>query len=50
LMSAAYQAKGSTLARSSKQATIALQRAREIRYPQMDGGFKQTITFVFNVN
>jgi hypothetical protein len=50
LTSASYQAKGSTLARSSKQASIALQRAREIRYPQMEGGFKQTITFVFNVN
>jgi len=50
LVNASYQPKGSTLPRSSKQTSIALQRAREIRYPQMEGGFKQTITFVFNVN
>jgi periplasmic protein TonB len=49
LVSASYQAKGSTLARSSKQYSIALDRARQIKYPQYDGGFKQTLTFNFSV-
>lgn len=49
LVSASYQAKGSTLARSSKQYSIALDRARQIKYPQYDGGFKQTLTFNFTV-
>ena len=49
LTSASYQVKGSTLPKSSKQYTIALQRAREITYPKYDGGFKQTLTFNFTV-
>lgn len=49
LVSASYQAKGSTLPRSSKQYSIALDRARQIKYPQYDGGFKQTLTFNFSV-
>jgi hypothetical protein len=49
LVSASYQARGSTLARSSKQYSIALDRARQIKYPQYDGGFKQTLTFNFTV-
>jgi periplasmic protein TonB len=49
LVSATYQAKGSTLARSSKQYSIALDRARQIKYPQYEGGFKQTLTFNFTV-
>jgi periplasmic protein TonB len=49
LISASYQAKGSTLARSSKQYSIALDRARQIKYPQYEGGFKQTLTFNFTV-
>lgn len=49
LVSASYQAKGSTLAKSSKQYGIALDRARQIKYPQYDGGFKQTLTFNFTV-
>jgi periplasmic protein TonB len=49
LVSASYQAKGSTLARSSKQYSIALDRARQIKYPQYEGGFKQTLTFNFTV-
>jgi hypothetical protein len=49
LVSASYQVKGSTLAKSSKQYSIALDRARQIKYPQYDGGFKQTLTFNFSV-
>jgi len=49
LITASYQAKGSTLPRSSKQYSIALDRARQIKYPQYDGGFKQTLTFNFTV-
>jgi len=49
LTSASYQAKGSTLARSSKQYSIAMDRARQIKYPQYEGGFKQTLTFNFSV-
>lgn len=49
LVSANYQAKGSTLARSSKQYNIALDRAKQIKYPLYDGGFKQTLTFNFTV-
>ncbi|MEJ7914171.1 MAG: hypothetical protein WKF70_13505, partial [Chitinophagaceae bacterium] len=45
LVSAQYQPRGSSLPRSSKQAGIALQRAREISYPKYDGGFKQTLNF-----
>ena len=49
LVSAAYKPSGSTLARSSKQYSIALDRAKQIRYPQYEGGFKQTLTFNFTV-
>jgi hypothetical protein len=49
LVSANYLTKGSTLPKSSRQAAIALQRAREIRYPQMEGGFQQTLSFDFKV-
>jgi hypothetical protein len=49
LVSATYQARGSSLPRSSKQASIAMQRAREISYPKYDGGFKQTLNFNFSV-
>lgn len=49
LESASYQAKGSSLPRSSKQYSIALDRAKQIKYPQYDGGFKQTLTFNFTV-
>jgi hypothetical protein len=49
LVSASYQVKGSTLPKSSKQYSIALDRARQIKYPQYDGGFKQTLTFNFTV-
>jgi periplasmic protein TonB len=49
LVSASYKPGGSSLPKSSKQYSIALQRAREIRYPKMDGGFKQTLTFNFTV-
>lgn len=49
LVSASYQPRGSTLPRSSKQFNIAMDRARQIKYPQYDGGFKQTLTFNFTV-
>jgi hypothetical protein len=49
LESASYQAKGSSLPRSSRQYSIALDRAKQIKYPQYDGGFKQTLTFNFTV-
>ncbi len=49
LVSASYQPRGSSLPRSSRQATIALQRAREISYPKFDGGFKQILNFNFTV-
>jgi len=49
LSSATYKPGGSSLPKSSKQYSIALQRAREIPYPKYDGGFKQTLTFNFTV-
>ncbi len=49
LTSASYQVKGSTLPRSSRQYGIALDRAKQIKYPQYEGGFKQTLTFNFSV-
>jgi len=49
LVSAAYKQGGSTLPKSSRQYSIAMQRAREITYPKQDGGFKQTLTFNFTV-
>ena len=49
LVSASYNLGASTLQKSSKQYTIALQRARQITYPKYDGGFKQTLTFNFTV-
>jgi hypothetical protein len=50
LVSASYSVSGSTLPKSSKQYSIAQRRAREIRYPQYDGGFKQKLSFSFDVN
>jgi hypothetical protein len=49
LKAASYSPKGSSLPRSSKQTTIALQRVRQIRFPKYDGGFKQLLTFNFSV-
>ncbi|GAA4754953.1 hypothetical protein [Flavisolibacter ginsenosidimutans] len=49
LTSANYQVSGSSLPRSSKQYNIALTRARQIKYPQYDGGFKQRLSFNFSV-
>lgn len=49
LQTASYQISGSTLPRSSKQYNIALRRAKEIKYPQYEGGFKQKLTLNFNV-
>lgn len=49
LVSASYRQSGSTLPKSSKQYTIAMDRARSVPYPKMDGGFRQTLTFNFTV-
>jgi hypothetical protein len=49
LVSATYQPRGSSLPRSSRQASIAMERARQISYPKYDGGFKQTLNFNFSV-
>jgi outer membrane biosynthesis protein TonB len=49
LQSAVYNPRGSTLPRSSRQAQIALQRARELRFPRIEGGFRQDIQFSFTV-
>jgi hypothetical protein len=49
LVSASYSM-SSTLPKSSKQYSIALRRAREIPYPKYDGGFKQKLSFSFDVN
>jgi hypothetical protein len=50
LVSASYSVNGSTLPKASKQYSIALRRAREIPYPKYDGGFKQKLSFSFDVN
>lgn len=49
LVSATYQVNGSSLPRSSKQYNIALLRARQIKYPQLESGFKQKLSFNFSV-
>lgn len=49
LVSATYQVNGSSLPRSSKQYNIALTRARQIKYPQYETGFKQKLSFNFSV-
>lgn len=49
LVSATYQVNGSSLQRSSKQYNIALTRARQIKFPQYEGGFKQKLSFNFSV-
>ena len=48
LVSATYQAKGSTLS-NRNQIEIAKRRAAQINYPKYDGGFKQTIIMNFDV-
>lgn len=49
LQSAVYSAKGSSLPRSSRQTTIALQKVRQYRFPKIEGGFKQAMAFEFKV-
>jgi periplasmic protein TonB len=49
LTSANYQVSGSSLPRSSKQYNIALTRAKQIKFPQYEGGFKQKLSFTFSV-
>jgi hypothetical protein len=49
LVSASYEINGSTLPQSSKQYIIALRRAKEVKYPKVDGGFKQVLSMNFSV-
>jgi hypothetical protein len=49
LISATYQAKGSTLPKSSKQYSLALDQLHRTRLPKMDGGFRETKIFNFIV-
>jgi hypothetical protein len=49
LQSAVYSARGSSLPRSSRQTTIALQKVRQYRFPRIEGGFKQAMAFEFKV-
>jgi hypothetical protein len=49
LVSAAYQAKGSTLPKSSKQYGLAIDQLHKIQLPKMEGGFKETRVFNFKV-
>ena len=49
LVSAIYTARGSSLPGSSKQASIAKEKARQLRFPQIEGGFKRLYTFNFKV-
>jgi periplasmic protein TonB len=49
LQSAVYSSKGSTLPKSSVNTSIALRRARELKYPKMEGGFRKTQIFEFTV-
>lgn len=49
LISANYQTRGSTLARSSKQYSLAIDQLHKVKFPKMDGGFKETRIFNFRV-
>lgn len=49
LVSAVYTARGSSLPGSSRQASIAKVKARQLRFPQIEGGFKRLYTFNFKV-
>ncbi|MDB5195870.1 MAG: hypothetical protein JWP88_240 [Flaviaesturariibacter sp.] len=49
LKSAAYSANGSSLSRSSRQTAIAMEKARQYRFPKIEGGFKQAMSFQFKV-
>jgi hypothetical protein len=49
LISASYQAKGSTLPRSSKQYNLAVDQLHKTQLPKMEGGFKETRVFNFKV-
>jgi hypothetical protein len=49
LVSASYQAKGSTLPKSSKQYGLAIDQLHKIQLPKMEGGFKETRVFNFRV-
>jgi hypothetical protein len=49
LVSASYQAKGSTLPRSSKQYNLAVDQLHKTQLPKMEGGFKETRVFNFKV-
>jgi hypothetical protein len=49
LISATYQAKGSSLPRSSKQYGLAIDQLHRTQFPKMEGGFKETKLFNFTV-
>jgi hypothetical protein len=49
LISANYQAKGSTLPKSSKQYSLAINQLNHVTFPKMDAGFKETRIFNFKV-
>jgi hypothetical protein len=50
LTSATYHQSGSTLPKSSKQYTAAVRRATsDVRWPKMEGGFRQRVSFNFKV-
>ncbi len=49
LKSASYSPKGSSLPRSSRQTSIALQRVRQMSFPKYPGGFTQPLSFSFTV-
>lgn len=48
LQSATYQPRGSSISNRT-QISIAQRRAGELKYPSMEGGFKQTLQFDFQV-
>lgn len=50
LVSASYSVSGSTLPKSSKQYGIALKRAQGLPYQKYEGGFKQKLSFTFDIN
>lgn len=49
LLSANYQVKGSSLPKSSKQYSIAIDQLRRIQFPKVEGGFRETRIFNFKV-
>ena len=50
LVSASYVIKGSTLPKNSVQYNVAVQRAKEMKWPKYEGGFTHEQPFEFKVN